>query len=73
MKGNLGFDEFVRLVIDALEAAGVDYLIGGAIAAWSWGEPRATQDVDVVVNVPIQAIAFFSGYGSGMSTGWLKS
>ena len=33
---------FLRLVIEALNAAGVEYLIGGAIAEWAWGEPRAT-------------------------------
>ena len=54
------FDEFVKLVIDALEASGVDYLIGGAVAAWAWGEPRATQDVDVVVHIPIEAISKLS-------------
>jgi hypothetical protein len=43
-------------VIEALEAAGVEYLIGGAIAEWAWGEPRATQDLDLVVNIPIKAI-----------------
>src|SRR5919108_2544858 len=47
---------FLRLVIDALNAAKVEYLIGGAIAEWAWGEPRATQDLDLVVNIPIQAI-----------------
>lgn len=47
---------FVKLVIDALEAAGVDYLIGGAVAVWAWGEPRATQDLDVVVDIPLEAI-----------------
>jgi hypothetical protein len=48
--------DFLKLVIDALEAAGVEYLIGGAIAEWAWGEPRATQDLDLVVKIPIQAI-----------------
>jgi hypothetical protein len=47
---------FLKLVIDALEAAGIDYLIGGAIAEWAWGEPRATQDLDLVVNIPIKAV-----------------
>jgi hypothetical protein len=47
---------FLRLVIEALNAAGVEYLIGGAIAEWAWGEPRATQDLDLVVNIPIKAI-----------------
>src|SRR5512145_2353292 len=47
---------FLRLVIEALNAAGVEYLIGGAIAKWAWGEPRATQDLDLVVNIPINSV-----------------
>jgi hypothetical protein len=47
---------FLRLVIEALNAAGVEYLIGGAIAEWAWGEPRATQDLDLVVNIPIKSV-----------------
>jgi len=47
---------FLKLVIEALEAAGVEYLIGGAIAEWAWGEPRATQDLDIVVSIPIKAV-----------------
>src|SRR5512138_466725 len=52
----LDITEFLKLVIDALEAAGIEYLIGGAIAEWAWGEPRATQDLDLVVNIPIKAV-----------------
>jgi hypothetical protein len=47
---------FLKSVIEALNAAGVEYLIGGAIAEWAWGEPRATQDLDLVVKIPIKAI-----------------
>jgi hypothetical protein len=47
---------FLKLAIEALEAARVEYLIGGAIAAWAWGEPRATQDLDLVVKIPIKAV-----------------
>jgi hypothetical protein len=47
---------FLKLVLEALDAAGVEYLIGGAIAEWAWGEPRATQDLDLVVNIPIKSI-----------------
>jgi hypothetical protein len=52
----LEYGQFVKLVIAALEAANVSYMIGGAVAAWAWGEPRATRDLDVVVQVPIEAV-----------------
>jgi hypothetical protein len=51
---------FLKLVLEALDAAGVDYLIGGAIAEWAWGEPRATQDIDIVIKLPIKAAGKFS-------------
>jgi hypothetical protein len=54
------FEDFVLLVINSLEAAGIEYLIGGAVAAWAWGEPRATQDIDMVVNIPLEAIGSLS-------------
>ncbi len=56
IKKPLDIASFLKLVIEALNAAGVEYLIGGAIAEWAWGEPRATQDFDLVVKIPIKAI-----------------
>src|SRR6266508_3081528 len=52
----LDIASFLKLVIEALEAAKVEYLIGGAIAEWAWGEPRASQDLDLVVNIPIKSV-----------------
>ena len=52
----LDFANFVKLIIETLDVTGVDYMIGGAVAVWAWGEPRATQDLDVVVNIPFEAI-----------------
>lgn len=46
--------DFMHLVLDALEAAGVEYMITGAVAVWAWGEARTTRDFDIVVNVPIE-------------------
>lgn len=51
---------FLKLILDALKAAKVEYLIGGAIAEWAWGEPRATQDLDIVINLSIKAVGRFS-------------
>jgi hypothetical protein len=56
----LDYAAFVKLVIEALDAAGVDYAIGGAVAVWAWGEPRGTQDLDVAVTIPPQAISRLS-------------
>ncbi|MBU0510559.1 MAG: hypothetical protein KKD28_09000 [Chloroflexi bacterium] len=52
----LAYRDFIKLVLAALEAADIPYMIGGAVAAWAWGEPRATRDLDVVVHVPIEAV-----------------
>ena len=51
---------FLKLILEALKASKVNYMIGGAIAEWAWGEPRATQDLDVVINLPIKSIREFS-------------
>ena len=54
------FADFIRLVLDALEEAGVEYMIGGAVAVWAWGEPRTTRDFDVVISVPLDRIVRLS-------------
>lgn len=56
----LDITAFLKLVLEALEASQVQYLIGGAVAAWAWGEPRATQDLDIVINLPIKMVSRFS-------------
>jgi hypothetical protein len=37
----------IRALVDVLEASGIDYALGGAVAYSAWGEPRATRDVDL--------------------------
>jgi len=38
-------------VIDILEATGIEYVIWGGVATVMYGEPRFTQDMDVVVRL----------------------
>ena len=42
------FDEFVA-VVGALDRAGVDYVLVGGLAVGVWGAPRATKDIDLLV------------------------
>ena len=56
----IGYADFVRLVIEALEAAGATYLIGGAVASWAWGEPRTTLDLDLVIDIPLESVEALS-------------
>lgn len=55
-KSQIGFLEFARIVLDALAAAEVEYLIGGSVALWAWGEGRTTNDIDFVVDLPFEQI-----------------
>jgi hypothetical protein len=57
---SMDFADFMRLVLDALEVAGVEYLIGGAVAVWAWGEARTTRDFDLVINLPFERIVNLS-------------
>ena len=45
-------DELLRRVVGSLEAVGLRYLITGSMATSLYGEPRFTNDIDVVVELP---------------------
>jgi len=55
-RADIGLIDFARLVIDALEAAGADYMLAGALAVAAWAEARSTQDVDMVISIPFERI-----------------
>jgi hypothetical protein len=57
---DFSFTAFVREVLDALHAADVTYLVGGAVALWAWGEPRTTADLDLVIDLPIESMGALS-------------
>jgi hypothetical protein len=41
------------LVAKAIEAVGGEYFVGGSVASSIYGEPRATNDIDIVVSLPL--------------------
>jgi hypothetical protein len=42
------FDE-LRSIVGALDAAGVEYALAGGLAVAVWGAPRATRDIDLLI------------------------
>lgn len=51
--------ELLRYVVSTLEGLDIPYAIVGSMASSAYGEPRLTQDVDVVIDLPrglIQAL-----------------
>ena len=48
--------ELLRLAAETLERLGIDYLVTGSMASIAYGEPRFTNDIDIVVRLsPDQA------------------
>lgn len=45
--------DIALLVARAIESAGGRYFVGGSLASSLQGEPRATNDIDVVVDLPL--------------------
>jgi len=52
----LSFEEFLKIILSILKKASIDYMVGGAVAAWPWGEPRSTQDINIVMHLGIEQI-----------------
>ena len=44
-------DELLRYVIDVLERQELTYMLVGSLASGVYGEPRLTQDIDIVVEL----------------------
>src|SRR5262245_44010247 len=48
----MGPSDLLRKLAEALEALEIPYLITGSMATIAYGEPRFTNDIDVVVELP---------------------
>lgn len=49
-------DELLRRVVETLEQLELKYLVTGAIATILYGEPRFTNDIDLVVQLPLNRL-----------------
>jgi hypothetical protein len=51
------FSELLASIIERLERAGIPYMVTGSLASSYHGEPRATRDVDIVIDPEPGALA----------------
>ncbi len=52
-------DDLLRHLVGALERLELPYLVTGSMATIFWGEPRFTNDIDVVVQLPAERVDAF--------------
>jgi hypothetical protein len=53
--------ELLATVVNCLESLGVRYLVTGSVASMAYGEPRLTNDIDVVADLKDQHVAELVG------------
>lgn len=51
--------ELLRKVIESLESLGIPYMVVGSIASGAYGEPRMTQDIDIVIDIQPEQVSRF--------------
>jgi len=51
--------EFFRAIIGLLVDAGIEYMVSGSIASTVYGEPRTTNDIDIVIDPDQQKLTKF--------------
>lgn len=50
--------ELLVTVLSFLEEHRVEYMVTGSVVSSIQGQPRATHDIDIVVNIPLTAVQF---------------
>ncbi|MBI5219273.1 MAG: hypothetical protein HY958_10125 [Bacteroidia bacterium] len=49
--------KLLKTVIDVLDKNSIDYMITGSLVSSLQGEPRATHDIDIVINIQVQSVS----------------
>ncbi|MBI3929653.1 MAG: hypothetical protein HY319_29195 [Armatimonadetes bacterium] len=61
--------DFLDRILSMVEQAGVDYMVTGSIASSHHGVPRATQDLDLVIEVSeAEPGSFWRGFQRRITT-----
>jgi hypothetical protein len=47
----MGPYELLQKIVEALDGMGIPYLVTGSLAAMAYGEPRLTNDIDIVAAI----------------------
>jgi hypothetical protein len=55
----VGMDDLLRRLVGILERLELPYLITGSMASTLYGDPRFTNDIDVVVDLPPGRVSAF--------------
>lgn len=53
----MGPYELLEKVVETFERLGISYLVTGSVAAMAYGEPRMTNDIDIVAEIGEQHVA----------------
>lgn len=57
--------DLIRLFVGPLESLGLSYMITGGVASVVYGDPRFTRDVDLVLELPANAVGRFENAFAG--------
>jgi hypothetical protein len=49
--------DLLRKIVEVFEGLGIPYLVTGAVASMAYGEPRLTNDIDIVAGIEDQHIS----------------
>jgi len=52
----VGPNDLLKHMVKVFESLGIPYLVTGSMASMLYGEPRFTNDIDIVVDIPIEKI-----------------
>ncbi|MBA4030475.1 MAG: hypothetical protein C0478_06230 [Planctomyces sp.] len=48
--------DLLKKVVDTFDKLSIRYFVTGGMAAIAYGEPRYTSDIDVLADIPLEAI-----------------